>query len=84
MKNPLELLITCFFTLTKSAQNLKVIAYKLFKSDYLQIIACLYKKLIFYCINTSYPMDNCYSGRRRPARQMSEKDVLCFHRPAGP
>ena len=38
----------------------------------------------FYCVNTSYPMDNCLSGRRRPARQTSEKDVLCFHRPAGP
>ena len=28
-----------------------------------------------------YPMDNSLSGRRRPARQTSEKDVLCFHRP---
>ena len=27
----------------------------------------------FYCVNTSYPMDNCLSGRHRPARQMSEK-----------
>ena len=35
----------------------------------------------FYCVNTSYPMDNSLSGRRRPARQTSEKDVLCFHRP---
>ena len=49
-----------------------------------------YKNLIyllnlqFYCVNTSYPMDNCLSGRRRPARQTSEKDVLCFHWPAGP
>ena len=33
----------------------------------------------FYCVNTSYPMDNSLSGRRRPARQTSEKDVLCFH-----
>ena len=38
----------------------------------------------FYCVNTSYPMDNCLSGRRRPARQTPEKDVLCFHRLAGP
>ena len=38
----------------------------------------------FYCVNTSYPMDNCLSGRRRPARQTSEKDVLCCHRLAGP
>ena len=41
-------------------------------------------KCKFYCINTSYPMDNCLSGRRRPARQTPEKDVLCFHRLAGP
>ena len=33
----------------------------------------------FYCVNTSYPMDNSLSGRRRPARQTPEKDVLCFH-----
>ena len=33
----------------------------------------------FYCVNTSYPMDNSLSGRRGPARQMSEKDVLCLH-----
>ena len=26
----------------------------------------------------------CLTGRRRPARQTSEKDVLCFHRLAGP
>ena len=38
-------------------------------------------KIRFYCVNTSYPMDNGLSGRRRPARQTSEKDVLCFHRP---
>ena len=41
-------------------------------------------KVAFYCVNTSYPMDNSLSGRRRPARQTSEKDVLCFHRLAGP
>ena len=34
---------------------------------------------IFYCVNTSYPMDNSLSGRRRPARQTPEKDVLCLH-----
>ena len=38
----------------------------------------------FYCVNTSYPMDKCLSGRRRPARQTPEKDVLCFHQLAGP
>ena len=29
-------------------------------------------------------MDNSLSGQRRPARQTSEKDVLCLHRQAGP
>ena len=38
----------------------------------------------FYCVNTSYPMDTCYSGRCGPARQTSEKDVPCFHWLAGP
>ena len=38
----------------------------------------------FYCVNTSYPMDNSLSGGRRPARQTSEKDVLYRHQPAGP
>ena len=37
----------------------------------------------FYCVNTSYPMDNSLSGWRRPARQTSEKDILCFHRQVG-
>ena len=38
----------------------------------------------FYCVNTSYPMDNSISGRRRAARQTPEKDVLCLHRQVGP
>ena len=29
-------------------------------------------------------MDNSLSGQRRPARQTSEKDVLCLHRQVGP
>ena len=37
------------------------------------------RKMTFYCVNTSYPIDNSLSGRRGPARQMSEKDVLCLH-----
>ena len=37
----------------------------------------------FYCVNTSYPMDNCFTGRRDPSRQMPEKDVL-YIIPAGP
>ena len=39
---------------------------------------------LFYYINTSYPMDNSLSGRCRPARQTSEKDVLCLHQQVGP
>ena len=30
----------------------------------------------FYCVNTSYPMDNCFTGRRDRSRQTPEKDVL--------
>ena len=37
----------------------------------------------FYCINTSYPMDNCFTGRRDQSRQTPEKDVL-YILPAGP
>ena len=42
--------------------------------------ANLISKLNFYKL-IPYPMDNSLSGRRRPARQTSKKDVLCFHRP---
>ena len=45
--------------------------------------ANLISKLNFYKL-IPYPMDNSLSGRRRPARQTSEKDVLCFHRPGRP
>ena len=41
-------------------------------------IANLISKLNFYKL-IPYPMDNSLSGRRRPARQTSEKDVLCLH-----
>ena len=37
----------------------------------------------FYCVNTSYPMDNCFTGRRDRSRQTPEKDVL-YIIPAGP
>ena len=46
-------------------------------------IANLISKLHFYKL-IPYPMDNSLSGRHRPARKTPEKDVLCFHRPAGP
>ena len=41
-------------------------------------IANLISKLNFYKL-IPYPMDNSLSGRRRPARQTPEKDVLCLH-----
>ena len=44
-----------------------------------QEIANLIGKLNFYKL-IPYPMDNSLSGRRGPARQTSEKDVLCLHR----
>ena len=40
-------------------------------------------KLSFDCVNTSYPMDNCFTGRRDRSRQTSEKDIL-YIIPAGP
>ena len=39
--------------------------------------------LHFYCVNTSYLMDNCFIGRCDRSRQTSEKDVL-YIIPAGP
>ena len=30
----------------------------------------------FYCVNTSYPKDNCFTGRRDRSRQMTEKAIL--------
>ena len=47
--------------------------------DYKKKIANLISKLNFYKL-IPYPMDNSLSGRRGPARQTSEKDVLCLHR----
>ena len=37
----------------------------------------------FYCVNTSYPMDNCFTGHCDRSSQTSEKDVL-YIIPAGP
>ena len=54
----------------------------------LQVMATLLKLLPmdlikhFYCVNTSYPMDNCFTGRRDRSRQTSEEDVL-YIIPAG-
>ena len=36
----------------------------------------------FYCVNTPYPMDNCFTGRYDRSRQMPVKDVL-YVLPAG-
>ena len=30
----------------------------------------------FYCINTSYPMDNCFTGQRDLSCEMPVKDIL--------
>ena len=48
---------------------------------WLLLVSC--KKTSFYCVNTSYPMDKCFTGRRDRSRQTSEKDVL-YIIPAGP
>ena len=37
----------------------------------------------FYCVKTSYPMNNCFTGRRDRSRQMTEK-VILYKLPAGP
>ena len=41
------------------------------------------RKKCFYCVNTSYPIDNCFNGRCDRSRQTPEKDVL-YIVPAGP
>ena len=46
-----------------------------FETDSIPNIATL-MNLQFYCVNTSYPMDNCFTGRRDRSRQTPEKDVL--------
>ena len=60
--------------------KIQVKRYERYKRDK---IANLISKLNFYKL-IPYPMDNSLSGRRRPARQTSEKDVLCIHRPGRP
>ena len=39
--------------------------------------------IYIYCVNTSYPMDNCFTGRHDRSCQTPEKDIL-FIIPAGP
>ena len=59
------------------------ILYLKYDPDLSQKFANLISKLNFYKL-IPYPMDNSLSGRRRPARQTSEKDVLCLHWQVGP
>ena len=59
--------------------KIQIKRYERYKRDK---IANVISKLNFYEL-IPYPMDNCSSGQSRLARQTSEKDVLCFHRPAG-
>ena len=33
--------------------------------------------LSFYCVNTSYSVDNCYTGRCNRSSQTTEKAILC-------
>ena len=40
-------------------------------------------KTCFYCVNTSYPMANCFTGQHDRSRQTPEKDVP-YIIPAGP
>ena len=51
-----------------------------FSTSSFSLAACIYrciymqgKNLIFDCINTSYPMDNCFTGRRDRSCQTPEK-----------
>ena len=46
-------------------------------------ILMIFMKYAFYCVNTSYPMDNCFTGRRDQSRLMTEK-VILYKLPAGP
>ena len=61
------------------------LGYKNTGQAHLQVVkfANLISKLNFYKL-IPYPLDNSLSGRRRPARQTPEKDVLCFYRQVGP
>ena len=56
---------------------------KFFLNGYLICISKMIRILAFYCVNTSYPMDNCFTGRRDRSRQTTEK-VILYKIPAGP
>ena len=36
----------------------------------------IYIKYIFYCVNTCYPMENCFTGQRDRSCKMTEKVIL--------
>ena len=47
-------------------------------------VACIYDvSKTNFCVNTSYPKDNCYTDRRDRSRETTEKAVL-YILPAGP
>ena len=58
---------------TGSSKNVSAIG---LAGEFGEIIAGTQTSLGFYCINTSYPMDNCFIGRRDRSRQTPEKDIL--------
>ena len=69
-----------------------LIYYTLNKSHFNSFILLVFPRVVnfryvanfrFYWVNTSYPMDNCFTSRRNQSRQMPEKDVL-YILPAGP
>ena len=65
----------------KMKQEIKLV------KDAFSVDHCVFAPVVpnahFYCVNTSYPMDNCFTGRHDRSRQTSEKDVL-YILPAGP
>ena len=43
-----------------------------------------FSKKTFYCVSTSYPMDKCYSGRRRrPVFPPAGRSLVLVHSPDG-
>ena len=68
-------------TTLQNGRILCILGNFIYYSAFYNNIANLIGKLNFYKL-IPYPMDKCLSGRRGPARQTSEKDVLCLHRPS--
>ena len=66
-----------YFHIPKQEQSRKYLRFHVQGQTY------QFKTRPFYCVNTSYPMDNCFTGRHDRSRQTPEKDVL-YIIPAGP